>query len=627
MRKIIYIFAIPLFCIFYNHGFSQVPFLEILDPNQEELDSMELESYNSVTGIVENHEKNLIRINPLADYFTFDTLKIQVPLSEIGEISFATVGSQYRSDSSYYWVGYNLDGSGLRMGVYETGIIGTMFIVENQTRYQFSSISDNYGVLIKYPTWKEIEPNFSCITTGEDGDQEDYYPDEFSEDSLSFGAEERSVCDHNRIRVLVLHSENARIEARRDGVNLATVANNLIDELNTTNANTGISSSRIHFVLADVRLLPNFIEGNNIQDDVSALPSNQLAQQMRDETFADLVILISDNNYVGNQGIAGIAREIRAKNSRAYAISALNPTINNFTGTHEIGHLIGTRHQRCTRCLPGCDSKWSNYKGYHIGDNMRTVMRTQACGRERVPVWSSSGAKFMGMSTGYWRNRNSGIIKNRASRVACFRKGSPPGPPPPPQLIYYIDGPMILCPSMIDDPNYKVVYNKNIFNNPSFSWDMSRNGISNWVPIPSFIDHGDEITLTNFQNLPDFFVLRVTVSDNSGNNATATFPVRYHDVLDCSALRILPFEEDNNVNSEAVLYPNPTTSDIFVAGVSGHIRYYIFSSTGKFMKKGSSLIEDQEELRLSLEGYPPATYLLVLEDESNNESSFKIVKK
>ena len=45
------------------------------------------------------------------------------------------------------------------------------------------------------------------------------------------------------------------------------------------------------------------------------------------------------------------------------------------------------------------------------------------------------------------------------------------------------------------------------------------------------------------------------------------------------------------------------------------------------MKKGSSLIEDQEELRLSLDGFPPATYLLVLEDESDNESRFKIVKK
>jgi len=97
--------------------------------------------------------------------------------------------------------------------------------------------------------------------------------------------------------------------------------------------------------------------------------------------------------------------------------------------------------------------------------------------------------------------------------------------------------------------------------------------------------------------------------------------------FNCSVLRIIPAEEDNNVNSEAVLYPNPTTSDIFVAGVSGHLRYYIFSSTGKFMKKGSSLIEDQEELRLSLDGFPPATYLLVLEDESNNESRFKIVKK
>lgn len=196
-------------------------------------------------------------------------------------------------------------------------------------------------------------------------------------------------------------------------------------------------------------------------------------------------------------------------------------------------------------------------------------------------------------------------------------------------LIYYIEGPLFICPENFF-PQYEVIYNDNIFNNPIFSWDMSLNGISNWIPIPGFIDLGEKITLTNPQNMPEFFVLRVTISDNSGNISSTTIPVRKKDEpYSCNVFQRIIENESNptDLTSETILYPNPTSNEIFVTGISGNIQFQILSSAGGVMKNGLRNVKEQEEMKISLKEFPAGTYLLVLNEESNKRSTFKIVKK
>ncbi|TVR83960.1 MAG: T9SS C-terminal target domain-containing protein [Saprospirales bacterium] len=623
-------FLLPL--LFFgtlNMCFSQVPFIEVLNPNEVSLDSTEAVRYDSIVGFGENYQKYLIRINPIQNYVSLDTITISIPLAEIGEIQFVTTAIEYRNDSSFSLTGYNLSGGFLNFTLLESEIGANMFIPESQSLYQFNSISESYAVMLRYPNWTGFE-SIGCITTGEDGDQEDYYPDEFSgPDSLNY-AQERSICDHNRIRVLVLFTTQGRNESFLRGSNMNRDAQRLIDELNLSIANTGISRSRISFALADTRLLGSFVEDDedeDIQGDVELLSNNQEAQEMRDEVLADIVVLITGNVY-GN--IFGVARDIRASESRAYAISTYEFTFNgNLTGTHEIGHLIGTRHQRCRRCPSACDPKWSKYKGYKVGSDMRTIMHVQGCGRTRVNVWSSSGAKFMGQSTGNTNNRNSGILKNRASKVACFREGVPPIPPPPPLSIYYIEGPLFLCPDNAF-PQYEVHYNQNVFQNPIFNWDISENGLFNWTTIIGKIKNGNPVTLTQPNNLPDVFWLRATVSDPSGTTASTTIQVRKRDEpYSCNTfLRILrEANEQDGTNSEYILYPNPTNNDIFVSGIVGKVWYKIFSSAGELIKIGTDNLSKDQELNISLTYFPAGLYFMELIMENNESHVMKLVKK
>lgn len=508
-----------------------------------------------------------------------------------------------------------------------------MFIPENQTLYRFNSFSESYAVMLKYPNWTSFGPSI-CLSTGPDDDTEDYYPDEFyGPDSLNV-SQERSSCDNNRIRVLVLFTREGRNRSFGSGSNMRRDAQSLIDELNLSMTNTGIARRKISFVLADARLITSFTESDEndplrITDDLESLIENQEARDIRDEVLADIVVLITDDVYGDFFGLAG---DIRAKEDRAYAISTYGPTFSgNLTGTHEVGHIIGTRHQRCNTCSAiGCDDTRGRYKGFTVGSDMATIMHTFAsCNTRRVNVWSSSGARFMGQSTGNRRNRNSGVLKNRAHKVACFREGTPPGPPPPPVLIYFIEGPLIICPTNAF-PQYEVHYNENVFQNPNFNWEISENGLFNWTNAFGKIKNGNLVTLTQVNNLPDVFWLRATVSDPSGISASLTIQIRKSDdPWSCNQIyRILrEANEKDEANSSYVLYPNPTDNDIFVSGIVGNIKYKIYSSAGELIKTGTDNISEDQDLNISLNDFPAGPYFMELKIEDNDTHVMKFIKK
>ena len=110
MKTLILLFPL-LFLGTFNICFSQVPFIEVLNPNEESLDDIESARYDSIVGFGENYQKHLVRINPIQNYVFRDTITITIPLSEIGEIQFVTTGIEYRNDSSFSLTAYNLSGA------------------------------------------------------------------------------------------------------------------------------------------------------------------------------------------------------------------------------------------------------------------------------------------------------------------------------------------------------------------------------------------------------------------------------------------------------------------------------------------------------------------------------------
>ena len=136
-----------------------------------------------------------------------------------------------------------------------------------------------------------------------------------------------------------------------------TTAANTIDPninqtaINSVNAYNSILSNSQVFVTGTrlrsvgIELLPGFAErSTNIGTDVADLSINAIANNRRNATGADIVILLTNGQYAG---AVGSVVQINAENPNAYAIVEVTKAVHSEYNTfsHEIGHLFGGQHQ------------------------------------------------------------------------------------------------------------------------------------------------------------------------------------------------------------------------------------------------------------------------------------------
>ena len=147
-------------------------------------------------------------------------------------------------------------------------------------------------------------------------------------------------------------------------------------------------------------------KGNGIMDEVHAI---------RDQYKADVSVLIV-NDPMG----CGLAAQIRAPADRAFAVVDQGCAATSYSLAHEIGHLIGARHD------PGLDDSMEPFSyghGFVHGTEWRTMMAyKESCnGCARVPVWSSPSIRVKGEPAGDDVSDNARVIAEEATRVADFR--------------------------------------------------------------------------------------------------------------------------------------------------------------------------------------------------------------
>jgi hypothetical protein len=123
---------------------------------------------------------------------------------------------------------------------------------------------------------------------------------------------------------------------------------------------------------------------------------------LRDRYRADVAILIVDDP----QG-CGLATRVRADAEEAFAVVHHECAAANYTVAHEVGHLIGARHEL----------------GYVNGTKWRDIMGyKESCGGcPRLPVWSSPTVFVAGEPAGTALLDNARVIAEEAARVAAFR--------------------------------------------------------------------------------------------------------------------------------------------------------------------------------------------------------------
>ena len=136
---------------------------------------------------------------------------------------------------------------------------------------------------------------------------------------------------------------------------------------------------------------------------------------LRDKYRADVAVLIVDDD----KG-CGLSTRVFASADDAFSVVHHGCAAATYSLAHEIGHLIGARHD-----LNMDDSKtpFPYGHGYVNGTKWRDTMSyKESCGGcPRLPVWSSPNVLIKGEPAGTPELDNARVIFEQAARVAAFR--------------------------------------------------------------------------------------------------------------------------------------------------------------------------------------------------------------
>jgi hypothetical protein len=137
--------------------------------------------------------------------------------------------------------------------------------------------------------------------------------------------------------------------------------------------------------------------------------------ELRDKYRADVAVLIVDDPHG-----CGLATRVFADADEAFAVVHHDCAAMTYSVAHEIGHLIGARHE------PAIDKMTTPFPyghGFVSGTRWRDIMsyRESCGGCPRLPVWSSPILRVRGEPAGTPEQDNARVISEQAARVAAFR--------------------------------------------------------------------------------------------------------------------------------------------------------------------------------------------------------------
>jgi hypothetical protein len=135
---------------------------------------------------------------------------------------------------------------------------------------------------------------------------------------------------------------------------------------------------------------------------------------LREKYAADVAVLIVDDPMG-----CGLSIRVAAEAPDAFTAIHHECAATMYSLAHEIGHLIGARHDRA---LDDTAQPFPYGHGFVHGKQWRTMMSYQeSCdGCPRRPIWSSPDVKVGGEPAGDADTNNAKVIRENAARVAAF---------------------------------------------------------------------------------------------------------------------------------------------------------------------------------------------------------------
>lgn len=237
-----------------------------------------------------------------------------------------------------WFIGDLLDGSGdpysdydgdIQLSRYDGEMIGSIRPFGSSDVYGLISVGNGKNVLVKYNS--SVVGNAKCAPAT----------------TPTTAAKVTGPCDRE-IRVLVLYTDNATKYSPNPAVNAAIMMQLLNGGVyNSMNHNT----QGLNFVLAGTKHVTpaEFSETSDVEDDILNIRASNNIKYYRDYYEADLVVCLTNGNYYNSNNIRVLGRTtIGPDDLRAYALVEITSPMNYYTFAHEIGHLLGARHQQTT---------------------------------------------------------------------------------------------------------------------------------------------------------------------------------------------------------------------------------------------------------------------------------------
>ncbi|HAD11601.1 MAG TPA: hypothetical protein DCF33_04090 [Saprospirales bacterium] len=400
------------------------------------------------------------------------------------------------------------------------------------------------------------------------------------------------------------------------------------NNINLAFFNSDIPNKRVR--ITAINYTPEFAWSTNqfidfkIEEDLNSITNSVTAQNLMATYGADVVVLLTNNNYTGPvfglQGtfsIFGISNSLDPFSTNKFCITQVaNIDPARFTLAHEVGHQFGCRHSS------EADGTTCPF-GKNMSNGRNTIMANNAGSNTRIPNFSNPDVLFGGIATG-----NVGTRNNAQQIRGAFCESANNNPDP--QFSVFIEktsiGPIclgethtfsstIIQGSCIEP--FGLIPSVNCGVGPyQYEWRFSTN--------PNFtnsqiIGTSSNVTLTITTCT---FYLRVTVTSSNGLTTTSTRMYKCglpNTVCDRSEPNSWDGNKQLLTHFQAI--PNPATSGINIVGPDvDHIEEIkCFNLLGSEIS--TSFFREEESGRIKIEGLnlSPGLYLFWVSGEGLNE--------